>query len=86
MDIQTGEPVLQGKNATWHPKLWPGMPIIGQGSPGPWRAQKLVRFCTGGHIPLRTVFALGTQCEKKWDKQHEIYMANANILRVSRWG
>ena len=35
------------------------------------------------HIPLRTAFALGTQRRKKRDKQHEMYMANAKMLR---WG
>ena len=35
------------------------------------------------HIPLRTAFALGTQRDKKWDKQHEIYMVNVTTLR---WG
>ena len=38
---------------------------------------------TKAHIPLRTAFALGTQRRKKRDKQHEMYMANAKILR---WG
>ena len=45
------------------------------------------------HILLRTAFTLGTQHEKKRDKQHEIYMANAKKLRWvylhstdSRWG
>ena len=31
---------------------------------------------------MRTEFALGTTRGKKRDKQHEIYMANAKMLRL----
>ena len=35
------------------------------------------------HIALEIVFSLATQRKWKWHKQHEMYMANAKMLR---WG
>ena len=61
------------------------------GPPNFIKREKTLRMCARkhcilelkAHIPLRTAFALGTQRRKKWDKQHEMYMANAKMLR---WG
>ena len=34
------------------------------------------------HIPLDTGFALATQCKLNQHKKHEMYMANAKVLRL----